>query len=266
MKPITVVYACLLAAVVLSGVCAAGASAEAPEFGQCLKKAEAGGVGYTESKCETAGEESKAKYEWLPGAEAGKNSFVMSGSTLTWATKGGKTMTCTSQKAKGEYSLTNSKQFASIVWEFAGCVTSGFKCTSEGRSSGELVFNQLAGEVGFESVAGKMTALKLYPDASAKGKFINFKCVGLELAWRGKGEDPAAGILVNIKNDKMTATETLKYTASKGVQKPVEWEGVPTETYMESSFEKLPFEQAGWTLTTKLNNAEGMRYELNRNV
>jgi hypothetical protein len=262
MKPARVAGACLVVAVALSAVCAAGASAEAPEFGQCLKKAEAGGVGYVDSKCTKEGEEAKAKYEWLPGAVAGKNRFTMKGTTLTWATKAGRTMTCTSQKGEGEYSLTNSKQLDNVVFELAGCTTAGLKCTTAGRSEGELVFNQLAGEVGFENAATKKTALKLYPAASEKSKFIVFKCVGLESAWRGKGEDPAAGFLVNIKNDKMTATETLKYKASKGVQQPVKWEGLPSETFMESSFEKLPFEQAGWTETIIVSNDEAMKYEL----
>ncbi|MEA2141434.1 MAG: hypothetical protein QOC91_1533 [Solirubrobacteraceae bacterium] len=46
----------------------------------------------------------------------------------------------------------------------------------------------------------------------------------------------------------MIATQTLKFAASKKhIQKPVVWEGFPTETYPELSEEGLPFEQTGWT-------------------
>ena len=49
--------------------------------------------------------------------------------------------------------------------------------------------------------------------------FIEFECTGLVLKVRGH-------VLVNvpIKNDKMTSTETLKFKASKGKQKPEKWE------------------------------------------
>ena len=76
---------------------------------------------------------------------------------------------------------------------------------------------------------------------------------------RGKGEAAGAGILVNIKNDKMTTTETLKYKATKGVQKPVKWEGPNPETYLESSFEDLPFEQSGQVITSTVTNEEADR-------
>ncbi len=181
----------------------------------------------------------------------------------TLATKGGKTVTCSSEKSSGEYLVGGNNKQESTTVEFAGCVSSGFKCTTEGKAEGELVTNELIGEIGFENKAAKKTALKLEPAASAKGKFITFKCVGLEVAVRGKGEEKGAGILVNIKNDTMTATETLKYKATKGVQKPVKWEGPNPETYLESSFEKLPFEQSGQTVTSTVTNEGGMKYELN---
>jgi hypothetical protein len=88
--------------------------------------------------------------------------------------------------------------------------------------------------------------------------------VGLGVRIRSKGGEAGAGILVSIKNDKMTATETLKYRfSSKRVQKPVKWEGFPEETYSEMSFEKLPYEQAGWSGVSTITNDEEMKYELN---
>ena len=263
MKSIRVTGACMLVVMALGGVSAASASAAAPEFGRCVKKAESGGTGYSDSKCTKAVEGSTAKYEWLPGAVSGKNSFTLSGGAVTWATKGGKTLTCTSANGSGEYSLTNPKREDAISLEFQGCKTNGFGCTTTGRPSGDIVFNELAGEVGYENLEAKNTALKLEPGPTAGGKFIEFKCVGLEVKVRGKEALSGAGILVPIKNDVMTSTTSLVYKQTKGVQKPVVWEGTPTETYLEQNYENLGWEQSGWTLTMSLKNAEEMEYELN---
>jgi hypothetical protein len=266
MKPVRVVRACLLAAVALGAVGVATASAEAPEFGRCLKKAEPSLPGYSDSKCTKAATEAKnGKYEWVPGAVPGKNGFEIAGGVLTWATKAGQTMTCTSMKGEGEYSLTNNKRWSGVVLEVAGC-THGFggvPCTTTGRASGELVFNELEAEVGYEDLSKKTTALKLYPASSAGDKFITFKCGTLSVDLRGKGGEAGAGVLVNINNNKMTASELLKFKATKAVQQPVIWEGLPEETYLEQSFESLGYEQAGWTVTWSVTNDEAMKYELN---
>ena len=64
-------------------------------------------------------------------------------------------------------------------------------------------------------------------------KFIEFTCgTHLTISVRGK-------ILVPIKNDKMTLTETLKYKATKGIQKPDEYEtlsGGKESAYLQSLF------------------------------
>jgi hypothetical protein len=263
MRRIRVAGLCVVAVFAMGAIASATASATAPEYGQCLKKAVKSLPGYSDSKCnKEATEAKKGSYEWLPGAVPGKNKFTSSGGAATLATKGGKTVTCTSEKSTGEYLADGTNKRESTAVEFAGCVSSTFKCTTEGKASGELVTNELLGEIGFESAAKKKTALKLYPAPSAKGKFIEFKCIGLEVKVRGKGEESGAGILVNIKNDKMTATETLKYKATKGVQKPVKWEGPNPETYLESNFENLGYEQSGQVITSNVKNEEALELNL----
>jgi hypothetical protein len=267
MRRIRIAGLCLVAVLVASIAMTATASATAPELGRCVKnvpveKKYSGG--YSDSKCTKAvapaEKESKGKYDWLPGPGP-KNGFTSSGGAATLATKGGKTVTCTSEKSTGEFIVGTDNKHEQTVVEFAGCKSNGFACTTTGKASGELVTNELLGEVGFENAAKKKTALKLYPAPSAKGKFIEFKCVGLEVKVRGKGEEAGAGILVNIKNDKMTATESLKYKATKGVQKPVKWEGPNPETYLESNFENLGYEQSGQTITSTVKGEEPL--ELN---
>jgi hypothetical protein len=267
MRRIKIAGLCLVAALVASVAVAATASAAAPELGRCVKNVAVEkkfSGSYSDSKCtkavSEAEREKKGKYEWLPGPGA-NNGFTTSGGAATLTTKGGKTVTCTSEKSSGEYIAGGDNKHEKTVVEFAGCKSNGFACTTAGKSTGELVTNELLGEVGYEVAAKKKTALKLYPAPSAKGKFIEFKCVGLEIKVRGKGEEAGAGILVNIKNDKMTTTEALKYKASKGIQKPVKWEGPNPETYLESNFENLGYEQSGQTITSTVKNEEAI--ELN---
>jgi hypothetical protein len=269
MRRIRIAGLCLVAAFVVSVAATASASAAAPEFGRCVKqtanaKKEYSGS-YSDSKCTKAVSEAekakKGKYEWEPGFGA-KRGFTTKGGAATLATKGGKTVTCTSETSTGEYLNDGTNKKESTTVEFGGCVSNSFKCTTEGKSAGELVTNELIGEVGFENIAKKKTALKLSPAASAKGKFIEFKCVGLEVKVQGKGGEAGAGILVNIKNDKMTTTEALKYKATKGVQKPVKWEGPNPETYLESNFEKLGYEQSGQTVTSTVTNEEPLELNL----
>jgi hypothetical protein len=261
----------MVLALAISAIASTSASAEAPEWGRCVKQVAVEKVfhgKYSNAKCTllvTPEEEAaKGKFEWFPGAVAGKNHFTTTGGPLdlrsTLRLSGIK---CTSEKGQGEYSLTNSKQLANVVLEFAGCTNGTFKCTTEGQSSGVIIFNELVGEVGYQKM-GKATALKLAPGPSAGGKFIVFFCIGSEYRYRGKGEEAGAGVLVNIKSGSMKATETLKFVASKKhIQKPVVWEGFPTETYPELSEEHLPYEQTGWTNEMTITNDEEMKYELN---
>jgi hypothetical protein len=252
-------------------VACATASAAAPEFGRCVKqvaieKAYAGA--FSDAKCtkSVSPEEQakKGKYEWFAGPAAGHNGFTFSGGAVTWQTVGGKTLTCKSEQGKGEYSLSDSKRMAGITFEMEGCQGNGFKCTTIGRSSGEVVLSGLTAEVGFENVAKHKTALKLEPPAGSGGVFGEFQCVSLEVQIRAKDGAAGAGILVPIKNDKMTVTETLKLKATKGKQRPLSWEGVPSETYMEMNFEHLGWGQAGWDGDTTITNDDAI--ELNRVV
>jgi len=270
----------LLAALALGALTGASASASAPEFGRCLKKAAKSLTpgSYDNAKCvkeasEDAGTEAeklkKGNWEWIPGALAGHNAFTISGGAVTLQTVAGKTITCESEKGEGEYDLDNAKRLTGIVLEMQGCHGSKCVASSNGHGPGELVFNELAGEVGFREASRGTTALKLEPGASAGGIFIEFECVGIEVDMRGKGGAEGEGILVPIRNDAMISANTLKFKAgtsmaAKGVQKPVMWEGTPAETYMEMNFQHLGWEQAGWTSETTLTNDEAFKYELNR--
>ena len=257
-------------AIALCLLTGAAASASAPEFGRCLKKAQKSLTpgSYDSGKCikeasEDLGTEAeklkKGNWEWLPGPAAGQTAFTITGGVAIWKTVVGKTISCESEQGHGEYSASDFKRATGIVLELKGC-TGSLRCTTTGRPTGEIVFNGLAAEVGFQEAARGKTALKLYPETGST--FNEFKCIGLEVKMRGKGGVEGAGILVPIKNDTMTLTDTLKFNAVNGKQKPLVWEGSPTETYMEMNFEFTGWEQAGWTEETTLTNEA--KIELNR--
>jgi hypothetical protein len=252
---------CVVLAFSVMGFPAASASATAPEYGRCVKaekneKKEYNGV-YSDSKCtkEVAVVErpKKGKYIWLPGA--GKAKFTSTGGVGILTTVGGAAVECEAESSGGEFKPGNNKEETGVVVKFTGCKALGNPCTTPGAKVGELVTNELEGIVGWASKAAKKTALELYPAPSApNGYFIEFNCTGLVVKVRGH-------VLVPIMNDKMTSTETLKFKASKGVQKPTVWEESLSPAILEASFKGGPFEQAGQNITSTVKGEEQL--ELN---
>ena len=246
---------CLVVAFVWSAVGVTSALAAAPEYGRCLKQNTGSGKQFSDSKCTKEVEKglSKDKYEWLPGA--GKAKFTTTGGVGVLTTVGNASVECQTESSDGEFVPGTNKEEAGVVVKFQGCKAFAQPCTTEGAKSGELVTNELDGIVGWANKALKRTDLELYPAASApSGYFIEFSCTGLVVKVRGH-------VLVPIKNDKMTATETLKFKASKGKQKPETWEESGSPAILEASFKAGPFEQAGQNITSTVKGEEAL--ELN---
>jgi hypothetical protein len=263
MRRIRIAGLCLVAVFVMSAIASATASATLPEYGKCLKKAVAGGSGYSNSGCTKAVTGATAKYEWVAGDAGIKFSTV--GTAATLLTTKGETVTCTSESSTGTYLGGNNKEEETTV-NFAGCKSNGLTCTTTGDAAGELTTNPLIGIIGYEKLptatAGK-TDLQLHP-ATSGGHFIDFKCTSaLTIEVRG-AEGANGGILVPIKNDKMTSLETLKYTQSKGKQKPTKWiaPGFSENQFLESNFQSTGFGQSGQTVTTKVTNEGGVKLEI----
>jgi len=282
MKRIRIIGLCLVAVFAMSALATGTASAAAPEFGQCLLKSPAGGAGYSDSKCNKA-VGTAAKYEWVPGFLAGKNTFTSAGTTATLKTVGGKTVTCTKESSTGTYVIGTDNKHEETTVIFKGCKSSGFTCTTSGKASGELETNPLIGEVNFENTAKTKTDLKLEPGAGSGGFFIKFACLGLKVEVIGnnpakpnckpKIEPPceggaAHGILVPIKPNVMAEKESLKYKETTGAEQiPSKWQGTPAETFLESDFEETGFERAGQTITSTVKNVPtGTKYELNTKI
>src|ERR1700694_3684726 len=120
MRRIRIAGLCLVAVFVVSVAMSATASAAAPEFGRCIKKAKAEGTGFSDAGCTKAVTGATAKYEWAPGFGA-KNKFTTTGGAPTLATKGDKTVTCTSETSSGKYVTGSDNKHETTTVEFAGC-------------------------------------------------------------------------------------------------------------------------------------------------
>ena len=105
------------ALVVASAVMASTASAEAPEFGRCVKKA---GGKYETSHCDTE-EAGKNKFEWEPGpgAKPGFAEALSSGTLFMSKRKKGEEVECTGESATGEYAGPKTVSHVDIV--LTGC-------------------------------------------------------------------------------------------------------------------------------------------------
>jgi hypothetical protein len=249
MRKIGIAGLCLFVVFALGAVVAASASATAPEYGRCLKKAKAEGKGYTSSSCTKAAEGSKAKYEWIPGA--GKTKFETKGGIGVLTSVVGEKVECKTESSTGEFFEGTNKEAGNMTIKFNECVSLSLPCNTPGAASGELVTNDVEALVGWENKAKKKTDIELYPAKSvSSGLFIEFECSGVVVKVKGK-------VLVPVKNDAMETSETLKFVASKGKQKPEKWEESSGKTILESSFKGEAYEQAGQEITSVLKELAG---------
>ncbi len=253
MKQIRIAGLCLVVAFALGAVAATSALATAPEYGRCIKKAKAEGKGFTSNKCTAAAEGAKAKYEWIPGA--GKTKFETKGGIGVLTSVEGNKVECKTESSTGEFFEGTNKEAGNMKIKFNECVSLSLACSTPGAKTGELVTEDVEARVGFikkEPIATKSKlGLELYPAKSVtSGLFIEFECSGFVIKVRGK-------VLVPIKSDSMKTSETLKFVASKGKQKPEKWEESSEKAILESSFKGGPFEQSGQQITSTLKELAG---------
>jgi hypothetical protein len=247
----------LVAIFVIGASTAAGASAQAPEYGRCEKAAKVGKTyngGFTNSGCTKKSETKTGKYEWHPGVLKAKQTSKGGKGILEEA--GRYSVGCESEESTGEYNGT--KGVKHLIVKFKKCEAPGLVCTSEGHEKGELETRSLEGRVVWENESKHKTALDLFPEGG--GNFIEFTCGGtLTVAVRGS-------ILVSVTADKMSSTVTLKYVGKKGLQKLREYEegGAKVKDVLEANFAGKGFVEASQTITSTVTNEE--KLELNAYV
>lgn len=224
----------------------------APEFGRCIKDV---GGRYENLSC-TKAVGSGGSYEWYPAFNStqplekiGFTSALKEATVVTLETVGKTKVVCEGQSSTGHY--TTNKTVGGVVVTFSKCSSFGVACNSSGASEGTIVTNTLEGELGIEEVGTESSKDKigeeLRPVSSGSGHFASFSCGGLAGLVTGSAISPVA-------SNAMKLTETVKFKATKGVQKPESFAGGPAAT-LTSSFEG-PSEQAGLTLQTIDTNEE----------
>jgi hypothetical protein len=226
-----------------------------PEFGRCVKvAAEKEGKknvyhgGFTAATCLVTSAANTGKYEWEPGvAKAGFTTTLQEGKAILETLKKSK-VTCKAESSAGK--IAGTKELVKVVVRLTGCESSGEKCTTLGHAEGELATKKLEGELGWEVKDLKKVALDLYP-VGKTGPFLEYSCVG------GVPITVTGAVLVPVKADKMLATSTLKYAATKGKQKPEHLEGGPTEV-LTAPLNGEAFEQIGETATLAQVNEEAV--------
>lgn len=243
----------MAAAVVVSGIAASAAWAEAPEIGRCV--AHAGGK-YTNNICTKAAKGKKVgSFEWEPGAV--KNKFTGVGGVGTLETVNRAIVTCKTEKSAGE--MTSSTTVGNVSVTFTGCESAGYKCISAGAKEGEIATNLLAGSLVWEKYEKKV-AIDLVPQSTEL--FVEFQCGPANAKVKGS-------VLAPLPVNKAQTTFEEKFTAKKGKQKPEYYYTSKTEKVKDVLLAKLggpaaEFEQSGQTINNSQTDEEVL--EINTKV
>jgi hypothetical protein len=131
----------LAAVFAFSAVASASASAELPEFSKT-------GVKFT--------------------ATTGKAKLTSPGA--------GQTVECESSTTKEGAEINGVKTVAKVTVKFKGCVKGTAKCKTTGAEAGEIVTQELKGEIGYLNKTEKTVGTKLEPVTPST--FVTFTCEG----------------------------------------------------------------------------------------
>jgi hypothetical protein len=224
---------------------------ELPELGRCTKLKKATGK-FQSASCTTKSTgEDTGSYEWSfePGTA---RSFTFKNGSATLETIGKVQIKCTENTYSGEY--TGSKT-ATVHLKLAGCEPTnrfGIKCQSSGAQSGEVNLNTLEGHLGFiEAGAEPTVGMALTPTALERPYVAQFNC----------GEAPVSitgGVIASYSPvNKMAASFTVSFKATKGVQTPENLEG-DTPELLSMSIGESAAEQTGLKAADKATNQESL--------
>jgi hypothetical protein len=164
-------------AAVLAAACvaSASASAEAPEFGRCIKQAHGK---FKNGSCTTAAKPGEERYEWLPGVV--NHGFTTASNTIVrMVSVSGDEILCTGESSPGRYAGTKSASMTLIftACEFTHRLGEGIPCQSTGQPQGTIVTAALGGELGVVKRAKKAVSDQLGIElVTPSGTFMEFEC------------------------------------------------------------------------------------------
>jgi len=218
----------------------------APEYGRCTEVMPGAGR-YANNDCTKWG--SGARYEWHPGA-LGVH-FTLAAGAVAFESVKRSLITCKAESGSGEYA--DRKTLGGVILRFAGCEQLGAKCTSTLAAEGELVTNVLEGVLGVEhlgrTAVSNRIGLELLPVGNA-GTFMELSCGITTVTLRG-------AVIVPVVANRMLTVTTLKYSASRGKQRPERFVGEPA-AILEASFGSEAFEQTGVTFEATQTSGESV--------
>jgi hypothetical protein len=250
MKRIKIMGLCVVAVFAMSVMVAASASAEEfPGLGRCVAVPKGTGL-YTASTCLVKETTKDANFEWEGGPGA-NSAFTSKGGVATLESVKKEKITCKGETDSGTY-IGESEDNSKTVFTECESVSAKVSCQSVGKS-GVIETEELRSSYGIIKAPSSVgTLIEPKPPGTELAKF---ECggggSGLGPAVIVKGSLIAATTVVN----KMEPTATQKFSETKGIQKPLSFEGEATKHFEESSVGGGPFEQAGQLLTIVITNS-----------
>jgi hypothetical protein len=226
---------------------------EPPDLGRCVKTLRSFEGYFGNSNCTTL--KTPGNYEWLPGVgEGAKFTSTITEGLATFETVKLSKVVCTAEAGTGQY--TSAKTVGGVTLTFTGCERSGEQCKSSGAAAGEIVTHDLEGELGIEKLGAtareNKIGLDLFPVGNT-GPVAEFTCGATEVSLRGS-------VILPVLANKMLAGAKLKFTATKGKQKPEKFvEGA--KDVLEASFNNGAYEQIGLTVKITQTNEEALEVD-----
>lgn len=276
MRRIRIVGLCLVAVFAIGAVTATGASAfgEPPEVGRCIKKA---GGDWKNAGCSVPAVAGEEKFEWYPAFKANKHGETKLAEKLDFKSSSKELaliqletvkeekIICKGTNGKGkegqtsEGKVTGPKTNIATNIIFRGCEFTEVGVCKNTAEPGEIKVNDLAGTLGFQTEIGEQKKWKVANLFVPKtgNIFAEFTCGGAPVVVKSNSE-ALGGVMNPITANAMKLTATVKFTASKGKQKPEKFAADPVGTKRVLLSNKLggAFSQAGQTLTTIQKNDE----------
>jgi hypothetical protein len=258
---------CISAALALSAIGAASASAALPELGRCTAVTPEVVNGrnvfrgeYANKTCTREAPNGHGRYEWAPGPGA-KPTFAGSNlKPLTLETVGKKKVVCDSAASEGSYTGPDTETLRFVLKnceEPGGAKTCQNVVSEEGvPPPGEIITNALKGELGV--ITGGEKPVVGWDIKPAEGSIVaEYECVKGTVVF-------LEGSFINQVNKKkvnrMTGEFVLNYKAVGGKQVPESFEGGPKDTLTAKELTLLPpsekSEQLGWSVDEEVLNEE----------
>jgi hypothetical protein len=246
MSRIRIFVVCIGAALAVSVVAAASASAALPELGRCVNVG-SGGV-YSGGACIKLSASHNGKWEWQPGPGATPQLHAQAGTVLL-ETVGKAKIICSFGEATGEW--TGAKT-ATVGFELFGCENGvNFKSCNSGTGAGTIKIEPLEGELGVITGGEKPTVGLDLKAKSPNTNIVSFTCGGPPAEPTALPEvyEIGGSVIARILTINRMRTETnVLYKQIAGKQVPEMFEGSAKDTLTLNKPLESTSEQAGLTL------------------